>query len=153
MASAPLMRALRVGQLTIAALVSACRHYLNDQELTEKNPTFAILDTKIKRTAELAELLSKEMSSRSIPNEIVPSDAQVGGGTLPELTVKSHAVRLLPPDRSVKKRSQFAEEHYYCLLQSEIPVVGVLRDGYLCFDSLTLDENDIPTIIQALCRE
>lgn len=153
LATAPLMRALRVGKLTIAALSSACRHYLNDRDLVEKNPTFTILEQKIALTAELAEQLSKELCARDIPNEIVLSDAQVGGGTLPEMTVKSNAVRLVPPDKSVKKRSRFAEEKYHYLLQCEVPVVGILRDGYLCFDTLTLEKNEIPTIIQALCRE
>jgi L-seryl-tRNA(Ser) seleniumtransferase len=153
LAAAPLMRALRVGKLSVAALSSACRHYLNDRELVEKNPTFAILESKIRKTVQTAEILSGELSARGVQNEIIPSDAQVGGGTLPELTVKSHAVRLVPPDRSVKKRSQFAEERYFHLLQSDVPVVGILRDGYLCFDSLTLEEREIPTITQALCRE
>ncbi len=153
LAAAPLMRALRVGKLTIAALSSACRHYLNDRDLVEKNPTFSILEQKIALTAELAEQLSKELCARDIPNEIVLSDAQVGGGTLPEMTVKSNAVRLVPPDKSVKKRSRFAEEKYHYLLQCEVPVVGILRDGYLCFDTLTLEKDEIPTIIQALCRE
>ncbi len=153
LAAAPLMRALRVGKLTIAALSSACRHYLNDRDLLEKNPTFTILERKIALTAELAEQLSKDLCARDIPNEIVSSDARVGGGTLPEMTVKSHAVRLVPPDRSVKNRSRFAEEKYNYLLQCELPVVAILRDGYLCFDTLTLEKSEIPTIIQALCRE
>ncbi len=153
LAAAPLMRALRVGKLTVAALSSACRHYLSDRELVEKNPTFAILENRIRKTAETAEILSRELSARGIQNEIIKSDAQVGGGTLPELTVESHAVRLVPPDRSVKKRSRFAEERYYQLLRNEVPVVGILRDGYLCFDSLTLENYEIPTITQAVCRE
>ncbi len=57
LAKAPLMRALRVGKLTMAALSSACRSHLEDESLVKNNPTFAMLSRdrdEIRQRAERA---------------------------------------------------------------------------------------------------
>ena len=70
------------------------------------------------------------------------SAAQVGGGTVPHLSIKSFSVKLILPGGDNKA----AEKIFYGLLEGESPVLGILKKGELHFDVYTLFEEDIPLI-------
>ena len=145
----PLMRALRVGKLTIGALISACRSYLSDETLIKNNPTFAMLEQSREKVAERAEKLCKQLSQCRIDAEIVKGVARVGGGTLPELKLESTAVMLVPPEKGKRKRQVFAENTLYQLANYKHPIVAVLREGNLIFEVFSVTDDDVPKIAEA----
>lgn len=148
LAGAPLMRALRVGKLTLAALSTACRHYLSDQDLAAHNPVFAMLHQQRGTVEGRARRLADELDQAGVEARVVDSQAQVGGGSLPDFHLPSRAVALLPPKGSHKKAEEFAERIYQGLLGSQCPVVAVLREGRLLFDVFTVADDQVPVIVQ-----
>lgn len=134
---APLMRALRVGKMTIVALISVCQAYL--KELPDL-PVFNML----RRRPEEIKSLAKKLQAMIPDSEIVENIAFCGGGTLPELEIPSYAVKLNNGD---------AEELYYDLLKLDKPILGILRKGELFFDLLTLNGSDLEDIAGAVKKQ
>ncbi|MBD3418659.1 MAG: L-seryl-tRNA(Sec) selenium transferase [Chitinivibrionales bacterium] len=149
-AKAPLMRALRVGKLTFAALSSAARHYLSEQSLTCNNPAYAMFTTAATQLEARAKRLLQALSAQGVAAELIDSAGQPGGGSLPETKLRSKAVRLIPRIDSVKQREAFAERMYRALLALDKPVIGVMRQGYLHFDVLTIFDEDLAYVAQSI---
>ena len=151
----PLMRALRIGKLTSAALSSVCRAYLEENGLAAANPAVMFLERPLKELRLLAERLIDAFDGLGIKAEIIESHGQAGGGTLPNLKLKSVAVALVPPaSATARQRGAFAERLFGALLKGERPVLGVLREGVLLFDCFALFDDEIPLIAAsvAACR-
>lgn len=146
LAKAPLMRTLRVGKMTIAALTAVVKCYLKDEDLISKIPIFMMLNRDKKELMRLVKQLSSEFDKYKIKNKIVESPAQVGGGTLPQLSIDSLAVTIIPP----KTDKKFARYVFKGLLKLDQPILGILREGNLLFDVLTIFEEDIPFIVKAV---
>jgi L-seryl-tRNA(Ser) seleniumtransferase len=136
----PMMRALRVGKMTYAALSIVIKCYLKDEDLLTKIPIFEMLNRDEKELKRLAEKLSAELTKNEIENEIVSSKAQVGGGTLPDLIIDSLAIKLVSKDKSFAKRT------FDKLLELDRPILGILREGNLLFDVQSIFEKDIEYI-------
>jgi L-seryl-tRNA(Ser) seleniumtransferase len=136
----PLMRALRVGKLTMAALSAACRSYLDDESLRTNNPTFAALSRPREESRRLAELLRDGLAAHGVEARVADSSGQCGGGSLPGLAIPSCAVVI---DKKGPKRADFMGTVHKRLCSASRPVIGVLREGNLAFDMLTVAEADI----------
>jgi len=149
---APLMRALRTGTLTIAALSAACRGYLRDEELPNVSPIFALLERSREDLEHLATSLLKELHNLGIEARPVESIGRCGGGTLPDLEINSMALELLPQDGIEDDHHTFAERLFERLLQANPPVLAVLREGRILLDVLTLFPRNIPDIARALAQ-
>ncbi|RCK77946.1 MAG: L-seryl-tRNA(Sec) selenium transferase [Candidatus Ozemobacter sibiricus] len=143
---APLMRALRVGKLIIAALASACRAWLDDERLAEAIPVLGMLRTTLAQLAVRASRLQTHLAERGVVAHLEPSSGQAGGGTLPDLQIPSWAVVIAPPAGSPAGRSAFAERLFRALLARERPILAILRQGRLALDVLTLPDDDLPAI-------
>ncbi|RLC51444.1 MAG: L-seryl-tRNA(Sec) selenium transferase [Candidatus Cloacimonadota bacterium] len=142
MARDPMMRALRVGKMTYAALSAVIKCYLKDEDLLTKVPIFEMLNRDEKELKRLAQKLSDDLNKNIIENEIVTSKAQVGGGTLPDLVIDSLAVKLISNDKSFAKRT------FDKLLELDRPILGILREGNLIFDVQSIFEKDIEYIAE-----
>jgi len=143
-AKAPMMRALRVGKMTMSALISVMQAYLNEKELSENLPIFKLLSRKMSEKKRLAEQLMTLLTEKGINSQIIDSFGRCGGGTMPELKIDSLAVKLIftePEQPEIVQRG---------LLTGEIPVLGVLREGELIFDVTSLIEHDLPVIAEQL---
>ncbi|MFH1874519.1 MAG: L-seryl-tRNA(Sec) selenium transferase [Pseudomonadota bacterium] len=142
LAKAPMMRALRVGKITLAIMASAFQNYLNDKTLLKNNPLFVMLKRSESELEQLAKDLAAKLEKKGVAAKVIKSTAQCGGGSLPELELPSFAVQI--------KTAQKAEKMYFNLLQADRPVVGILRKGELLLDVYTLFENDIPLILTSI---
>jgi L-seryl-tRNA(Ser) seleniumtransferase len=138
----PMMRALRVGKMTYAALSVVIKCYLKDDDLLTKIPIFEMLNRNENELKRLAQKLSDKLAKIEIENEIIPSKAQVGGGTLPDLVIDSLAVKLISQEKSFAKRT------FDKLLELNRPILGILREGHLLFDVQSLFEKDIEYLSQ-----
>ncbi|MBD3315231.1 MAG: L-seryl-tRNA(Sec) selenium transferase [Chitinivibrionales bacterium] len=155
LAQAPLMRALRVGKLTFAALSAACRNYLTDGALVEGNPTFRMLRQRPEKLKGRARDLMDALRRRGIEAEIVESGARCGGGTLPNLTIPSYGVSPIAAATTIKEREAYAEMIHKKLLRCDPPVLAVLREGRLVIDVFTLSASDTEYVAEAVagCRK
>jgi L-seryl-tRNA(Ser) seleniumtransferase len=148
--SAPLMRVLRVGKLTLAALSRVCRNYLDPGKLVADTPVFTMLNRKEEYLYELAQTLQMKCEKFGISTRLVQSSGQCGGGTLPDLVLKSYAVEIIPRDIKCNQNLSFIEVIFKKLMYLNPPVIGILREGKLLFDVLTVLEADIDYIAHSI---
>jgi L-seryl-tRNA(Ser) seleniumtransferase len=150
---APLMRALRVGKLTLAALGSACRSYLSHARLVAENPTFAMMERSAAELERLALGLAVAMQAAGLAVQVVRSDGQAGGGALPDVALPGLAVALMPPPGAGQR---FGQTVYRRLLRQSTPIVGVLRQGQLLFDVRTMAEGsfvEVARVVATVVKE
>jgi len=138
----PQLRALRVGKETLALLETACMYYLNEKDLIEKNQIFKIISRKPEEIKQTALLLKKELEKSGIISEVTTSIGQCGGGTLPDGELESFSV-MITNESPNKIRSSFSEKMFAGLLSHKKPVLGILKQGNIYFDVLTIFEEDI----------
>lgn len=147
-AKAPMMRALRVGKLTIAALRAVISWYMSDEKLIENVPIFSMLNRDSDKLKHMAESLKSALKSVNIESDIIPSEAQVGGGTLPDLYLKSYAVKI----HSDSIGNHTAENIFKKLMLLDRPVVSILREGNLMFDVQSIFEWQIESLAQSISQ-
>ena len=126
----PFARALRVDKLTLAAL-----------EATLSGPTppvRASLELPVDALRLRAERLRIELEA-TVPVEIVPSEAAVGGGGAPGVVIASVALSV-DPDLAGPLRG------------GEMPVVGRLHAGRLLLDLRTVAPDQDELLLEALRR-
>lgn len=142
----PIHRALRIDKLTLAALESTLRLYLDQETALNKIPTLRLLTTPLdviqQRGKRLLRRLKKKFSSL-LEMELVDVLSQVGGGALPSANLPSKALVLKPRDLSV-------EELDRRLRGSEAPVIGRLSEDRLLLDLRTVQDDELKSIEKAL---
>jgi len=143
----PLMRILRVDKMTISSLNYVLNNMLYKRPILEKNnPVIRYINRDLKKIEELASLLAKSLNKLPLKVSIIDNKARCGGGTMPCHYIDSKAVLIRAPKESQEGDRAFTEALYYNLLRSKIPVLGILREGNLLFDVLTLEKEDIKII-------
>lgn len=150
LARTPLLRALRPGRLTLAALEAVARQYLDEGTLRTENPTFRMLARAPEELRRAAERLRDLLRDVDVAAEVVPSEGQVGGGALPGVALPGWAVALTLPRRP---RGGLARGGVYrALLRGVPPVVAILREGRLVLDVRTVQDDELlhlPVAIRA----
>ncbi|MEA2104972.1 MAG: L-seryl-tRNA(Sec) selenium transferase, partial [Candidatus Cloacimonadota bacterium] len=139
LAKSPLMRVLRTGKLTLAALSTVIRYYLREEDLFSKIKLFQILTTSQNEIESRAIKLKNKFENHNIKSEIAKSRAQCGGGTLPYKKIDSFSVKLCFESDNDKS----PEKIFFALLKLEKPIVAILREGNLHFDVLTFNNDEI----------
>jgi L-seryl-tRNA(Ser) seleniumtransferase len=147
---APLMRALRVGKVTLSLLAAACRTSLTEGELPRSLPVFRLLERSKGQRKDMAVRLRSELVEAGIACEVRETIGRCGGGTLPHIEIESYAVALDPPRRKEKRPERWAERLFMQLHAQEWPVIGVLRKGELLLDVLALLEADLSLIVRSV---
>lgn len=150
LAKVPMMRALRVGKLTLAALRRACIQCLNND--LSKNSVFSMLERKEKEIKQSATTLADKLKESGVNAKVIENIGQCGGGTLPDIKIKSYAVVFVPDCKKKTEKSQFAETIFKSLLNIKKPIVGILRKGEIMFDVLTIFDKDISYIAAEISK-
>ncbi|MBV8375338.1 MAG: L-seryl-tRNA(Sec) selenium transferase [Candidatus Eremiobacteraeota bacterium] len=134
--SNPLLRALRVDKLTIAALAATLQCY-RDRCSRERIPLYRMLATTLDALRERSKAYLT-----AVPGAfIVATQAYVGGGALPQVAIASLAISLptARPDRVA------------AILRRGVPaVVGRVEEGQLLFDLRTIAPEEDERVIAAL---
>lgn len=140
----PLMRALRVDKLTIAALSATLLAYLTQDTITEQFPMLQRYTRTIDELQITAERIAdrlKVIFEKIAAIEVYDTHSQIGSGSLPVETLPSIAVVLTPQTVSVEKLS----EHFR---HGSTPIIGRIEDDQLWFDVRTLYEREEKHLIQ-----
>ncbi|HEV3153784.1 MAG TPA: L-seryl-tRNA(Sec) selenium transferase [Candidatus Baltobacteraceae bacterium] len=135
--SNPLLRALRVDKITLAALAETLRMYATPHRRAEI-PFFAMLGASIETLQERARWYVSQIPDAAI----VESTAYAGGGTLPQSELPSVALALRP--RSGAQRLAAA------LRESPVPVIGRVEENRVLLDLRTILPGEDGEVLAAL---
>ena len=142
--SHPLMRAVRIDKLSLAALEATLRLYRAPFDPLSEIPVLAMLSEPIGDVECRANSLAEALMQLGIEDVTVrESVAFVGGGTLPEQDLPSFAVSICLPDHSAKDLTA-------ALRQCEIPVIGRIEREHIMLDMRTVRDEELVLIIRAL---
>lgn len=140
----PLLRALRVDKMTLAALEATLRLYRHPEEALEKLPFYRMLAQPIEALeARAARLLALLGSAAGVEAEVVESRAQIGAGSVPNETIPSRAVRLRPKGLSTEALCRR-------LLQREAPVAARAHKDAVLLDMRTVPDGALEALAAAV---
>lgn len=131
----PLSRILRCDKLTIAAISSVLKLYLNPDTAVEHVPILKIMalkeDELIKRANELKKILINLIGEKAKVDTLDVFD-EVGGGSLPGATLKGKAVSIRPIHMNIN----FLQEE---LRNANIPIVCRINNDSLILNVRTIE--------------
>ena len=146
----PLMRAFRLDKMTLAALEATLRMYLNLERALDEVPVLRMLGTPLAELQGRAEALAKRLQQvEGLAHVRVVEDvAYVGGGSLPDQTLRTWVVELAA--------NHLSDADLAHRLRTGSPaVMGRLRDGKVVLDVRTVFPDQEDMLVKAiawLCR-
>lgn len=142
--SHPLMRALRIDKLSLAALEATLRLYRPPFDPMSDIPVLAMLSESVCSVENRASTLAQMLMEMGIEGAAVEkSVSYVGGGTLPEQDIESFAVAVSIADLSAKDLAA-------SLRQSETPIVGRIEREQVMLDMRTVPIDEVPLVVRAI---
>jgi len=132
----PLLRALRVDKLTLAALIETLRIWTAPERRSEI-PLYAMLGATLDELRARAAAYVKALAGA----QIVETTAYAGGGSLPQAALPSIAIAVTPDGATAAAAK---------LRRSERPVIARIEDGRLLLDLRTIQPPEDSIVIAAL---
>jgi L-seryl-tRNA(Ser) seleniumtransferase len=131
----PLARAVRVDKLTLAALEATLRLYSTGRAI--EIPFWSAIG----RPAEVVKRLAQRLRRLAGVGEVVASGTEIGGGSLPGVTLPTWCLRL-PGGQP--------EETLKALRQGPTPIIGRIEQSAVLLDPRTLADDEVGTVAAAL---
>jgi len=142
--SHPLLRAIRIDKLSLAALEATLRLYRPPNDPFETIPALRRLAEPASRTEARARRLADLLAGRGVGGtEVVATVALAGGGSLPEQDIASFAVAL-------ETGPATAEAVTARMRQGDPPVIGRIRDGRLLLDLRAVEDGEVPALAETV---
>lgn len=126
----PLMRALRVDKVTLAALEATLLHYLKG-EAEQEIPVWRMISAREEELKATADEWARVMRSWDIECEVVAGRSTIGGGSLPGETLPTWVV-------AFRVGEALAGEEAAALRKLKAPVVARVESGSLVVDPRTV---------------
>lgn len=141
----PLTRAFRIDKMTLAALEATLREYLDEKEAIRNIPVLTQILSQKEDQKEKAVKLMAQITKHSpgIDISVVKDEGQIGGGSMPGLTISSYGVSIIPDELSLnafEKRMRNFEKPIICRISKE----------NIIFNVLTIEEEDFAYISQCV---
>lgn len=137
----PLMRAVRIDKLSLAALDATLRLYAAPHDPFKEIPVLAMLSEPAADVCRRAESMAVKLAG--IDAVVQESVAQVGAGSVPEQGIPSFAVSCnitnLSPDGLMSR-----------LRQNRTPVIGRIERDRVLLDMRTVTDSEVPVVVAAL---
>ena len=147
LAKHPLMRAVRIDKMTLAALEATLRHYQRGEAETHI-PVWRMISTRPERIASRANSWANKLQAKSISARTQRGESTIGGGSLPGETLPTTQVAL-PAEHIALPLNELAKR----LRMRQTPIVTrILRDTLLLDPRTVLEEQD-KEVLQALMEE
>lgn len=140
----PLMRAFRVDKMTLAALEATLRLYLDPEKALDAIPLIKMLEIPLAVLQERAYLLARYLGNVPGLNvHVADTKAYVGGGTLPDRSVRSVALAI---------RSEHLSENDLALRlrMNEPAIMGRVEDGSVLLDLRTIPSEQDQAMLEAV---
>ncbi len=142
----PLLRALRIDKLTLAALEETLRLYLDERLAREEIPTIRMLTVDLEsltlRGRRLLRLLRRTLPG-TVRVSLTDGFSQVGGGAMPLLELPTKLLSITVAGISANGLESR-------LRKSSVPVLGRIQSDLFLLDLRTILDPDIPVIVSAL---
>jgi len=141
----PLARALRPDKFTLSALEATLLLYLDRDQAIREIPTLRMIFEDIRVLQRRARRLAKRIKSKftNITVTLVSTDAEVGGGTMPDIKIPSCGIALKPHTISTESLEQN-------LRALPVPVIGRIEKDILILDMRTILVDDEALLIANL---
>lgn len=143
----PLMRALRVDKMTLSAFEAVLMQYLDLDKARQSIPTLRMLfkpieeikDSAVKIDKGIKDLVTEDV----LESWVVEDESQAGGGSLPEVSLKTYVVRVMPKKITVNNLEKR-------LRLGNPPIISRIKDDFLILDARTVQEREIPILVRRL---
>ena len=139
----PLMRALRPGRLVLAALEAVLRRYADGRAARELPGLDALGASPDRVRARAERAAGRVTETHGATVDVVATEARVGGGTLPDATIPSWALRVTGVS---------ATRVEALLRQGDQPVVGRRAGDALLLDLRAVGDDEVDALALALRR-
>lgn len=138
----PLMRAVRIDKLTLAALEATLRHYQR-HEASEQLPIWRMIATPLASLQQRAEHWAKVLEQWGIKAAVIDGYSTIGGGSLPGETLPTYLLAISDQDAPL--------EQLAARLRTGTPaVVARISRERLLFDPRTVLPEQDEALLQAL---
>ena len=143
----PLMRALRVDKLTLAALIATLRLHQDRERAEQSIPLLSLLSTPLANLQNRAERLAPQLAATAVVGQAEPFAATtfVGGGSVPTQELPTWCIAISPAHGSVDALAQ-------SLRTGPIPVFGRIQKDRLLLDLKTLFPRQDIELVEAFQR-
>ena len=141
----PLFRAFRVDKMTLRALETTLRLYLDSEKRVREIPTLRMLKRTLAEIGIAAAALATRVS-RALPGLealCLEDSSRLGSGSLPERNIPTRVIALRHPTLS-------AEELGARLRANKPPIFTRIQDGRVLIDPRTLQDGDADGIEAAI---
>jgi L-seryl-tRNA(Ser) seleniumtransferase len=141
----PLMRAFRLDKMTLAALEATLRLYLNEERTLPEVPVLRMLGTPLEELRQRAEKLAQQLRGLAGLVSVATTEdvAYVGGGSLPDQSMKSWVVEI---EADAVSDAELARR----LRLGTPAVMARLRGGKLLLDVRTIFEHQEMPLVEAM---
>lgn len=145
MKKAPLTRALRVDKFTTAALEMTLEEYLSEERAMHRIPVLKMISEMPDAVKQRAQKLKSQLEQREFPAQIVleTCESQIGGGALPLEKISSTAV-------AIRSEICSASEMEKRMRALPTPIIGRMINGAWAMDMRTIEEEQIPYIVDCI---
>ncbi|MBV9705823.1 MAG: L-seryl-tRNA(Sec) selenium transferase, partial [Chloroflexi bacterium] len=147
LAKHPLMRAVRIDKMTLAALEATLRHYQRGEAETHI-PIWRMIAAHPEQVASRASSWVAELQARGVAASIQQGVSTIGGGSLPGETLPTTLVAL---DAAHVPYS--LQELARCLRLRRTPIITRILHDTLLLDPRTVFEEQDQEVVQALVEE
>lgn len=142
----PLTRAFRIDKLTLAALETTLKLYLDEETAIKEIPVLRMLTLSIEELDAKAKRLHCKLSNK-LGNKcsltVIDELSEVGGGSMPTHKLPTKAVAVAISNLSVDKLEE-------ALRSFEMPVIARINKDRLIIDVRTIFEEEMDIIAEAL---
>ncbi len=144
----PMNRAIRIDKMTLAALESTLRLYLDSELAMREVPTLRMITMKaedLKKAAGKLKSLIKRNVKSAVKLDIFQSQSRVGGGAFPEQDLPTYLV-------GIKSEQMNSEELKDRLLKTDPPLIGRIENEVFCLDPRTVSSEEFSMVCDALSQ-
>lgn len=139
----PLCRAVRIDKLSIAALEATLRLYRPPHDPFRSVPVLRAISEPIDVVRARGGRLATALAACGFDDvRLGPSEAFVGGGSLPQRHLESYAVSIAVPRHTPDALAA-------ALRKARQPVIGIIRENRLMMDVRTLTDDEVIGVVDA----
>lgn len=139
----PLMRVVRIDKMSAVALGATLKHYLK-KEAVALVPVWQMIAARVEGLALRAESVVKRLSQAGVTALVVDGSSMVGGGSLPDQTLATKLVAIVP--------ARTVEDFARRLRLETPPLLGRVEGKYFLIDMRTVLPPQDDTLVEVVKR-
>jgi L-seryl-tRNA(Ser) seleniumtransferase len=144
----PLLRALRMDKLNLAALEATLRLYRDERQALAAIPTLRMLTMTAAELARRADRIARRLR-RTLPETVTlvkhPGESSAGGGSFPLLQLPTTLIE-------VRIAGSSPQQIEAALRRATTPVIGRIHRDRFLLDVRTVMDRDLPALAQSLAE-